>query len=59
MAAATHPEGEEIVPRVFLEATHEEAGRMIGGVHELERFAVGGDGELGGATGRVGERPGR
>ncbi|GAA5907913.1 hypothetical protein JCM6882_001524 [Rhodosporidiobolus microsporus] len=44
-ASFSHPEGEAIVPRVVLEATHERAlrdGRIE--MAELERFAVGGDG---------------
>ncbi|BGP40951.1 hypothetical protein JCM10449v2_004916 [Rhodotorula kratochvilovae] len=48
-ASASHPRGEDIVPRVVLEATHERApadGGFDRGV--LERFAVGGDG-----TGRI------
>ncbi|EGU12042.1 hypothetical protein RTG_01924 [Rhodotorula toruloides ATCC 204091] len=50
-AAASHPLGEQIVPRVVLEATHERAP-LDGGFskEELERFAVGGDG-TGGAGG--------
>ncbi|GAA5824568.1 hypothetical protein JCM11251_000479 [Rhodosporidiobolus azoricus] len=44
-AAASHPQGEAIVPRVVLEATHERAlrdGRIE--MEVLEKFAVGGDG---------------
>ncbi|GAA6006471.1 DUF2237 domain-containing protein [Rhodotorula paludigena] len=74
-ASASHPDGEAIVPRVVLEATHERApldGRFD--KSELERFAVGGDGTgtlngggggaaAGGAQGRgggaTGEKIGR
>ncbi|GAA6009155.1 hypothetical protein JCM10207_004285 [Rhodosporidiobolus poonsookiae] len=44
-AARTHEKGEEIVPRVVLEATHERALQDAPiPREELERFAVGGDG---------------
>ncbi|GAA5852854.1 hypothetical protein JCM8547_004709 [Rhodosporidiobolus lusitaniae] len=47
--SSSHPQGESIVPRVVLEATHERA-LEAGGIarEELEMFAVGGDG-----TGRL------
>lgn len=55
-----HPEGERIVPRVVLEATHQRALRD-GGIkfEDLQRFAVGGSGET--QTHKAGsrERPGR
>ncbi|TNY18586.1 hypothetical protein DMC30DRAFT_412305 [Rhodotorula diobovata] len=54
-AAASHPLGDRIVPRVVLEATHERApadGKFERAV--LERWAVGGDG-----SGRLPERGGK
>lgn len=46
--------GEEIVPRVVLEATHREALRFAR-MEDLERFAVGGSGEVGAGSGEDSE----
>ncbi|KAM0789157.1 hypothetical protein ACM66B_000007 [Microbotryomycetes sp. NB124-2] len=46
-ASVSHPLGDKIVPRLFLEATHENATRDSGlDRKEFERFAVGGTGDL-------------
>ena len=56
-ASESHPDGEKIVPRVVLEATHEQALKFAK-LEDLARFAVGGDGEGAGGT-QAPERPPR
>ncbi|KAL8278094.1 hypothetical protein RQP46_009554 [Phenoliferia psychrophenolica] len=54
-ASVEHPEGEAIVPRVVLEATHEQALKFAK-MEDLQRFAVGGSGEVKGDSDGEGEK---